>query len=159
MEAALRLFWRDALAHAEHAHAHTHAHAHEHAHEHEHEHAHPYAFAPEMYDAACNTCSTPNGAAVVHRPDHAPPLLQLPPLPRPLEPLPRQPRGAPLPPPDTLVDEIAEAAQRRLATLLVISLAHGVPLPAWMPPSTFRSLLGNFDEISIQDLQARARAQ
>ena len=40
---------------------------------------------------------------------------------------------------------------------LVLSLAHGVPLPPWLPPSLHRALLGRPDGLNLADLAAAPR--
>jgi len=67
------------------------------------------------------------------------------------------PTDAPLPPTDvSIADCLPESTreQAALGTLLLISLANGVPLPSWLPPSYFRILLGRASAVTLTDLQA-----
>ena len=96
------------------------------------------------------------------RPDSL--LMQLPPPHSSVEPHPPLPPPAPLPPTDDRLREAAggdaaalEASLARLqalGSLLLLSLAQGVPLPRWLPPSVLRALLGRPADLSLADLQA-----
>ena len=91
------------------------------------------------------------------------PLLQLPEVPCEPNALPGLPPDLPLPPTDEAIEAYERAhdggggalqAQAGLGRLLLLSLARAVPFPAWLPPSTYRALLGRAEAVGASDLQA-----
>ena len=88
------------------------------------------------------------------------PLLQLPTPPAEPDPTPGLACDAPLPPLDCSLGEsdaavgLALGQQESLGRLLLLSLAHGVPLPSWLPPATIKALLLRNDTLDLADLQA-----
>ena len=86
------------------------------------------------------------------------PLLHVPPPPLEPDPTPGLPPDSPLLPLDTALDdsEGGGSAWRHeaLGRLLLLHLAHCVPLPSWLPPHIFKALLGRLETLDLSDLQA-----
>jgi len=97
--------------------------------------------------------------------DLQPPLFQLPQRRSVInsETVPGLPPDAPLPPTDGSISDdlpLALEQQAALGRLLLICLAHGVPLASWLPPSVFQILLGGGsldggkEALRLSDLQS-----
>ena len=94
------------------------------------------------------------------------PLLHVPEPPLAPDSTPGLPPDAPLPPLDAVfeAEEMEGAAggaasrglqmQEALGRLLLLSLAHCVPLPSWLPPHLFKALLGRLETLDLADLHA-----
>lgn len=86
------------------------------------------------------------------------PLLHVADPPLDPDPTPRLPPDAPLPPLNATLEGEGGAEglarQEDIGRLLLLSLAHSVPLPSWLPPHIFKALLHRLDALELPDLQA-----